>query len=155
MSDTEEDLKILFKYYSNILDEWKVENMWAQVVDRDKGFYKIDNIPFYGPLVASDDIVFAEYDEDEQALTYRKTIEPSGNSVVAVVVMDKTVEINTIRDLFSNDYGSLSERANDEYFVMEIKADDDYQPIKAKLEELKTKGTIDYSEPCLSNVHKY
>jgi hypothetical protein len=50
--------------------EWTVETMWAGFFDADKGLYKPDSIPFYGPLVASDDIIFAEYAEDERRLTY-------------------------------------------------------------------------------------
>ena len=32
----EEDnfVKILFRFYSNVLDEWTVETMWAAIVDR-------------------------------------------------------------------------------------------------------------------------
>ena len=114
-------VKILFRYYSSVLENWTVETMWADIVDADKGLYKLDSIPFYGPLVASDDIIFAEYDEDEESLTYRETIENSGNSIVTVVIMDKTYDINTVRDIFK-DMDCLSERVNDAYFSMEILA---------------------------------
>jgi hypothetical protein len=69
---TQEDnyVKILFRFHSDVLDEETVETMWAIVVNKDKGYYKLDSIPFYAPLVASDDIVFAEFDEQEQMLTY-------------------------------------------------------------------------------------
>jgi hypothetical protein len=101
MTQTKDNsVKILFRYQSSVLDEWTVETMWAEVVDADKGLYKLDSIPFYGPLVASDDIIFAEYDEDEESLTYRWTIENSGNSIVTVVIMDKTYDVNNIRDIF-------------------------------------------------------
>jgi len=50
-------VKILFRFHSDVLDEETVETMWATIVDKDKGFYKLDSIPFYAPLVASDDIV--------------------------------------------------------------------------------------------------
>jgi len=95
-----EQVKILFNFHSNIFDEQMVETVWADKVDQEKGYYKIDNIPFYIPLVASEDIVFAEFDETEQMLTYRKTIEYSGRTVVQVVIMDKTTETNIIRDMF-------------------------------------------------------
>ncbi len=62
-------VKILFRYHSSVLDEWTVETMWAEIVDAEKGLYKLDNILFYGPLVATDDIVLAEYDDDEERLT--------------------------------------------------------------------------------------
>ncbi len=144
-------VKILFRYYSSVLEEWTVETMWAEVVDADKGFYKLDSIPFYGPLAASDDIIFAEYDEDEERLTYRRTIESSGNSIVTVVIMDNS-DVNNIRDIFKN-LGCLSERASDVYFSMEVLADKDYKPIKEKLSEFESKGIIGYSEPCLSENH--
>jgi len=46
--------------------------MWATIVCKEKGLYKLDNIHFYGPLVAFDDIIFAEYNKTEQMLTYRR-----------------------------------------------------------------------------------
>lgn len=146
-------VKILFRYHSSVLDEWTVETMWAEIVDAEKGLYKLDNIPFYGPLVATDDIIFAEYDDDEERLTYRKTIENSGNSIVTVVIMDKATDVNNVRDIFK-DLGCLSEKVNDAFFSMEVLAENNYLPIKQKLTELEDKGIIGYAEPCLSNIHR-
>jgi len=125
MTQQNDDVKILFRFYSNVLEQETVETMWATIVDKDKGLYKLDNIPFYGPLVASDEIIFAEYNETEQMLTYRKTIEHSGNSMIQVVLMDKSKDINDIRNIFE-DLGCVSEKVNDAYFSMEIPADKDY-----------------------------
>ena len=80
--------------------------MWATIVDTTKGLYKLDSIPFYAPLIASDDIVFAKYDDTEQMLTYRETVQYSGNSIVKVVLMDKTKNVNDIRDIFK-DFGCV------------------------------------------------
>jgi uncharacterized protein DUF4265 len=146
--------KILFRFYSDILEQQTVETMWATIVDATKGFYKLDSIPFYAPLIASDDIVFAEYDDTEQMLTYRETIQYSGNSIVRVILMDRTKNINDVRDIFK-DFGCVSEKINDAYFVMEILADKDYEPIKQKLKELEDQNIIGYSEPCLSDKHQY
>jgi hypothetical protein len=151
--DGNNHVKILFRYYSHILDKWTVETMWAIIVDAAKGLYKLDSIPFYGPLVASDDIVFAEYDNDEQMLTYRRTIEYSGNSIVLVVLMDKTRDINHIRNIF-NEFGCISERVNEGYFSMEIPFEKEYSSIRRKLIDLKKEEVIDYSEPCLSDKHR-
>jgi len=153
MTATDKSVKILFRYYSSVLDEWVVETMWAETIDEEKGFYKIDSIPFYGPLLASDDIVFAEYDNDEERLTYRRTVENSGNSIVTVVIMDKTHDINEIRDIFK-DLGCLSERVNDGYFSIEVLFEKNYAPIKRKLLDLEEKGIIGYAEPCLSQKHR-
>lgn len=146
-------VKILFRFYSDVLDDWTVETMWAEIVDKDKGLYKIDNIPFYAS-VASDDIVFAEYDEAKKMLTYKETVEYSGNSLIQVIVMDKAVVINDIRDIF-NSMDCKSEKFSEGYFVIEVLADKDYSTIKQKLTELQNKGIIDYAEPVLSAKHQY
>ncbi|TND03497.1 MAG: hypothetical protein FD123_3918 [Bacteroidetes bacterium] len=145
-------VKILFRFHSDILDEETVETMWAIIVDRDKGLFKLDSIPFYAPLVASDDIVFAEHDEKEQMLTYRRTVEYSGNSTIQVIVMDDTKDINQVRDLFS-ELGCISERVNDGYFSMEVPANTNYKNIKQKLDELEAQEIIGYAESCLASGH--
>lgn len=145
--------KVLFRFHSDIFDEEMVETMWATVVDSAKGLYKLDNIPFYAPLVASDDIVFAEYDEKEQMLTYIKTEKYSGNSTVQVVLMDKAHDINSIRAAFE-ELGCVSEKANEGYFSMEIPKSANYYPVRKKLEEMEAKGIIGYAEPCLSAHHR-
>jgi hypothetical protein len=146
-------VKILFRFHSDFLDEETVETMWATIVDKDNGLYKLDSIPFYAPLVASDDIVFAEFDDQEQMLTYRKTTEYSGNSTVQIVLMDKSKDINLIRDLFK-ELGCVSEKVNEGYFSMEIPSTVDYKNIKKKLDELETQETIGYAEPCLADGHR-
>lgn len=87
-NEKDEYVKVLFRFYSNVLDEWTVETMWATIVDEERGHYKLDSIPFYAQSIACDDVIFAEYDEDESMLTYRETIEFSGNSTIHVVLMN-------------------------------------------------------------------
>ncbi len=152
--DTEDEyVKVLFRFHSKIFDEEMIETMWATTVDKEKGFYKLDNIPFYVPLIASDDIVFAEYDKQEESLTYRKTIQYSGNSTIQVVLTDETKDINLIRNSFQ-ELGCVSEKMNDKYFSMEIPAEVNYGPIKQKLDDLEIEEIIDYAEPCLSDRHR-
>jgi hypothetical protein len=146
-------VKILFRFHSNVLDKETVETMWAIIVDENKGLYKLDSIPFYAPLVASDDIVFAEFDQQEQMLTYRKTVEHSGNSTIQVALMEKTKDINNVRDLFK-ELGCISEGATDGYFSMEIPSSVDYKIIKEKLDNLEMQEIIGYAEPCLSDKHQ-
>ena len=147
-------VKILFRFYSNILDEETSETMWAEVVDLEKGYYKLDNIPFYVPLIASDDVVFAEYDDMESMLTYRKTVKYSGNSTIHVIIMNDKYEINTIRKIFEV-MSCVSERYSDKYFALEIPFDIDYVPVKQKLDEMENEEIIGYAETCLSEKHQY
>lgn len=146
-------VKILFRFHSDVLDEETVETMWATIVDKDKGLYKLDSIPFYKRLVASDEIVFAEFDKQEEMLNYCKTVEYSGNSTVQIVLMDKSKNINKIRNAFK-ELGCVSEKVNEGYFSMEIPSTVDYKNIKEKLDELEMREIIGYAEPCLADGHR-
>ena len=145
--------KILFKYHSTVLDEITVETMWAEIIDKDNGIYKLDNIPFYGPLIATDDEFYAEFDESEQMLSYKKTTKFSGNSIVLVIIKQNRFEKEIIRNRFK-ELNCISEGLNDSYFSMEILKEINYSEIKKMLAEYETVGILEYSEPCLSEKHQ-
>ncbi len=145
-------VKIVFQFYSELFEQDMVETLWAIIVDVENGVYKLDNIPFYVPLLASEDVVYAEFDENENCLIYRKTLEDSGNSTIHVVMFDENVDINTICDEFF-DLECLYEGVNESYFAMEVPKTINYVAIKARLDQLETQGTIGYSESCLSELH--
>lgn len=149
----EEDyVKILFRFYSNLLDKNMVETVWAKVVDEEKGFYQIENIPFYIPNIASDDIVHAKFDEAEGHLVFEGTVEYSGNSLIRVFLMKGENEINSLRDIFRK-MDCTSERVGDNYFVMEIPKKVNYQLVKTRLQDLANEGIIDYAETVLLDEH--
>jgi hypothetical protein len=147
-------VKILFRFYSDILEEETTEILLAEVFDSEYGYYKLNSIPFYAPKTAPGDIVWAEYSETEGMLTYRKIIQSSGNSIIHAIVLDDEYDINAIRGIF-NDMGCRSEVLNDRYFALEIPAAVDYVPVKRKLDELEKEGILDYAESGLSEKHAY
>ena len=153
MVSKENYVKVLFNFYSNVLDEQTVETMWAEVVDEGKGIYKLDSVPFYAPNVASGDTILATYNPDEEMLTYKETIAFSGNSTVQVVIIDKSVATNDVRHAL-HALGCVTEKFNEGYFVIDVPVELDYQLIRSKLEELVSTDTIDYAEPCLSEQHR-
>jgi len=146
-------VKILFRFYSDILDEETVETLQAEPVDEGNGYYKISNIPFYASI-ASGDIVWAEYSKAESALTYRKTIEPGGNSTIHVIMIDNEYDIEAIGGLFE-EMGCKAEELNKKYLALEIPAVIDYLAVKKKLDYLEAEKVIDYAETCLSDRHQY
>lgn len=153
MKEKDNNVKILFRFFSSILDEWTVETLWATVISPEKGLYKLDNIPFYASVSCSD-IVLAEFDETENSLTYRETIEHSGSSTIQIILKDKSLIINDLRAVFKS-LGCESEKLNDGYFVMEVPAELKYNPIRQKLIELEENNILTYAEPNLAKNHWY
>ena len=145
--------KITFKYYSNILEEEVVETMWCEIINESKGIYKLDNIPLYGPLIASDDIFYAEFDDNEEELVFREVIESSGNSVVQVLILNEDFNKEIVRKKVF-DLGCKSEGMNDNFFVIEIPIVVNYNSIKKLLDEYENKKFIEYAEPILSIKHQ-
>lgn len=145
--------KILFKYYSDYLDEVVSETMWAEIIDLEKGLFKLDNIPFFGPLIATDDIFYAEFDETEERFMHRKTIQNSGNSIIQVAVLEKGFDKEIIREKLKA-INCLSEGLNETFFATEITKDVDYSLVRSLLNEYESKEIIEFAEPCLSEKHR-
>jgi hypothetical protein len=154
MSTNENRVKVLFNFYSNAVEEQTVETMWAEIVDQDKGVFKLDSIPFYALNLAYGDTFIAVYNSDEQMLTYKEKIVFSGNSTVQVAILDHSVSTNCIRRAF-HALGCETEMFKERYFVIDVPAELDYFTVKSKLQELSGIETIDYAESCLSAQHRH
>jgi len=149
----ENRVKILFRFYSDLLEEEMVETVWATVVDEKNNFYKIDNIPFYIPDIASDDVIRAKFNKEENLLVFEEVVEYSGNSLIRVIIVGE-VEINIIRDYFKK-LDCASERKGNKYLVIEVPKKVDYSRIKIELEKLARTEKIDYAEAVLAENHQY
>ncbi|PXY39378.1 hypothetical protein DMB65_18005 [Flavobacterium cheongpyeongense] len=145
--------KVLFRYYSDLLEDTVVETMWAEIIDLEKGYFKLDNIPFFGPLIATDDIFYAEYDKDEEKLVYRKTIESFGNSILQVVILEKGFDKEIIREELKS-INCASEGLNETLFAVEVQKDIDYSIVKDLLSQYELQEIIEFAEPCLSEKHR-
>jgi hypothetical protein len=145
--------KILFKYYSTYLEDVVSETMWAEIIDAEKGYFKLDNIPFFGPLIATDDIFRAEYDEDEKTFIHRETIESSGNSIVQVLILQEGFDKEIIREKLKS-INCVSEALNDTFLAVEIIKSVDYSIVKSLLDEYESLAVIEYAEPCISEKHR-
>jgi hypothetical protein len=145
-------VKVLFRYFSQVLEQETVETMWAIEIDKEKGLYKLDSIPFYGPNIAPDDIFYAEYDQNEEMLTLREVKEYSGSSVIQVILMKEPYEALDLREQLSS-LGCITESLNERYFVTEVPPTVNYEPVKFFLSKLSEEGRIEYAEPVLSSVH--
>lgn len=145
--------KILFKYYSTYLEEIVSETMWAEIIDEEKGLYKLDNIPFFGPLIATDDIFRAEYDETEKCLIHKETIENSGNSIIQILILEEGFDKEIIKEKLKT-LNCISESLNDTFLAAEITKETDYSLVKSVLNEYESNSIIEFAEPCLSDKHR-
>jgi hypothetical protein len=145
--------KIVFRFHSDVLDQDMVETLWAEIIDEESGKYRIDSVPFYIPFIATDDIVTAEYDSDEEALLFTEKLKSSGNSIVWVVIMSNVIKMDMIREILQ-EMGCESEPFDDRYLSMEVKAESSYLKVRDKLLELTQEGLIDFEEAFISEGHQ-
>ena len=150
----EKKVRILFRFYSELLEQDMEETIWGDTTNENLGHYKLDSIPFYVPYIATDDVVHAEYEDSEEMLVYQEAVEASGNSTIWVVMTKEEADIDEIREVFYN-LNCLSDAISIHFFTMEVKAETNYHIVKNKLNELKAEGLIDYTEGCLSINHQY
>ena len=127
--------------------------MWAEIVDLEKGLFKLDNIPFFGALIATDDLFYAELDEKEERLVYQKTIESSGNSIVQILILEKDFDKEIIIEKLKA-INCLSESLNDTFLAVEIARETDYSIVRSVLNEYETLSVFEFAEPCLSEKHR-
>lgn len=150
----EKSVKILFRFYSTLLEMDMEETIWAIIEDQALGYYKIDSIPYYVTALATDDIIHAEYDDEEEMLTYSNMVKESGNSTIWVVIVNDEIGIEDVQQVFF-DMGCESASLSDRFFTMEVRADTNYLKIRDKLNSFKSDKAVDYVEACLSEVHRY
>ena len=147
----EQEVKILFREYSDVLDEFVVETLWATPIDSENRKYRIENVPFY-VQTAFLNIVIAEFDNDEGFLVFKENVSESGNSTIQVVMLNSEISIDNIRNILEAK-GCESEKLNDKFFVLDVPANANYTAILKKLDQLAEQQIIDYGELYLSENH--
>ena len=147
-------MKIFFRFFSDILDEETTETLEASVFEKEYNYYKLETAPFFAAKIALGDVVWAGHSSLDGVLTYRKTVEYSGNSTIHVILMDDVHTIETVTGIFEG-LGCTSAEMNNKYFALNVPASVDYFPIKRKLDELEKAGALDYAESGLSEKHQY
>lgn len=147
-------VKILFRFYSDILDAETSETLAAEAIEPEFGYFILTSLSFYAPKIALGDIVWAEYNIADEMLVYRKTVTHSGNSTIHAIVLNKECDVDAIIAVFELS-GCMTDKLNDKYFVFSVPAAVDYTPLKSRLDELQNQKVIDYAESCLADGHQY
>ncbi|WP_460880827.1 DUF4265 domain-containing protein [Pontibacter rugosus] len=142
-----------FRFHSELFDKEVTEELWAIEVDAAQGLYQIDSMPSFVPLIATEDIVRAEFSRMEEGLLYKETVTPSGNSNIQVIRHNEDTPLLDLRKRFA-ELGCVSEQINEDFFILEVPLTVNYANVKELLDELEAEEEIEYAEPCLSDVHR-
>lgn len=149
-----EMVKVVFRFFSELFDKQMIETMWCMPLDAELGLYKLDNIPFYAPLLAADDVIFAEKDDSEGGmLAFKKVVEASGNSTIHIVRMDESNDIESLLNPVL-DLGCNFEGVNENYLALDVPSDVNYGPVRNILDQLEQEDLIGFAESCLSEIHQ-
>lgn len=148
----EEFAQIKVTYHSEVLEKETQEIFWGIPIDKKKGLFKIDNIPFYGPDLSCEDIVYATPTETPNLYTFEHVYEYCGNSTIQVIVeSDKYNKEDLYNEIL---YAQTEiELVDDYYFVINVPLQTDYKNVYAILAALEDEKVIQFAEVCLSPKH--
>lgn len=138
------DSKILLTYRDED-GNYQVESVWAT---KEGQYYRINNIPFLAPNLALDDLVEAE--EDNGTLYFEKLIEPSGHSVIQMIIFDES-EIMTIGKELEQ-FGCTWEGSHKKKLIsIDVPKQVSYTVVKQYLDQGEEGGRWTYKEACLAH----
>lgn len=121
------------------------EGLWAEDLGND--LFRIDNVPFFAPGLAVDDIVRVHVDSSGEHLV-DALHSASGHSTVRVLVENQT-DVPSIRERLRH-LGCESELSHISTLVsLDIPPEVDYSIVRAALESMASSGLIDYEESAL------
>ncbi len=148
----EEFAQIKITYHSEVLERETEEILWAIPVDTEKGLFKIDNIPFYGPELSCEDIVLASVSQDKAVYNFEQVYQYSGNSTIQVIVQS---EKYNKEDLYNEILYAQTEieLVDEYYFVINVPEGTCYKNVYAILAALEDEKVITFAEVCLSPKH--
>jgi len=144
--------QIAIQYHSEVLEKETEEILWGIVIDANKNLFQVDNIPFYGPELSCEDIIYATYNEQEKRYKLEHIETPSGNSTLQVMVLK---EKYNREDLYNEILYAQTEieLVDDYYFVINVPVKTDYKNVYAILAALEEEQVISFAEPNLSPKH--
>jgi hypothetical protein len=140
------DNKVLLTYKDEE-GNYQIESLWAT---KEGDYYRMNNIPFFAPNIALDDIVSVE--EDEGELHFDKLIKASGHSTVQMIIFNKSDVVDIGKELES--FGCTWEGSHIETLIaIDIPKEIGYSVIKKYLDKGENENRWSYKESCLA--HQY
>ena len=133
--------------YKDIEGKIAEESVWVQSSGEN---YKIDNIPFYAPNLALNDIISVE--DDEGILYFDELIKPSGHSTIQIIFF-KEEEIKRVLKIIGELNCQWEGIENQPYYAVDVPPKAQYSKVKFFLDKEFSNGVLDFKESCLSDKH--
>jgi hypothetical protein len=136
--------KILLTYKDE-QGNYQVESVWAT---KQGNYYEINNIPFFAPNIALNDLVSAE--EDAGVLYFNKMIKPSQHSTIQLIIFRKEDLMQVGKEL--ENFGCTWEGSNIKTLIsVDIPKDVSYSIVKKYLDKGEKENQWSYKEACLAH----
>jgi hypothetical protein len=131
--------------YKDLEDKISEESIWTEKMEN--GYYRIDNVPFYAPNLAYNDLIAIE--EDEGVFYFDELIERSGHATVQIIFFNE-MEVEFVLSTLENFGCTWEGMKNQAYYAVDIPPNRNYLSVKQFLDEQSEKEVLDYKESCLS-----
>ena len=149
MSEYPENIELVLIYK---IDDDDVEHFTEKVNAKKVGdYYQILSIPAFAKNLAYGDIVKVESEDEE--FHFAEFIKESGHSVIHIVIFNLAEKENLIANLKGFGCG-VNIDVSDNYLVIDVPALTNYSNFKKYLDQQQLQNIIDYSESCLSYIHR-
>lgn len=135
--------------YKDVEGEIAEETVWANAEGKN---YKIDNIPFYAPNLAFNDIISVE--NDDGTLYFDDLVKPSGHSTIQIIFF-KESEIKRVLNTLEKMGCKWEGMENQPYFAVDVPPNIEYKQIRGILNTEFDNKALDFKESCLSEKHTY
>jgi hypothetical protein len=129
-------------------EEYKIEKVNAEKVG---DYYQIKAVPAFACNIAFNDIIAAE--EENGELFFDELIQPSGHSVVHIIIFKPEISASIYAILTS--FGlKINYLLNNRYLAVDIPLNISYAEVKRFLSKEEESKNLDYREACLSQQHR-
>lgn len=130
--------------YKDSAGEIAEETIWTEPLDN--GNYKVDNIPFFAPNLAYEDIISVEDDNGE--LYFESLIQASKHSTIQVIFFDPHKE-NEVLSRLEEASCQWEGMQGGRYYAIDVPPEQDYKKIKKMLDIERQNSVLDYKEACI------
>lgn len=152
MQGKDETVEVQFPL--EVVDGWppvEVEALWCVPLDEAAGRYRVDNVPLFAVGIAWRDQILAE--RKDGTLTFAEILEPSGRSVLRVLV-DPDADPEAVAVALTERGAGVQRTPIEALLTVDLAADFDAAALLLWLDEAEAAGLLEWEEGLLAPNHQ-